>query len=150
MRPLVLHGLAALALAASAAPAAACDFEPQRIYFSRGSAALPAGSGQIIDVYWRYADLYGKGGRIWLRSHTDRVGDGRSNLLLSRRRAEAVRAYLVRHGVPASRIDIINRGEAMAPHPTADETPEPRNNFVELELVTPEEAAKWRSNRNCG
>ena len=152
MRRHARYSLAALALAASAAPApaSACDFEPERIYFQPGSSALPRGNTRKLDIFREHSDMYGKGGRIWLRAHTDRVGDGRANLRLSRRRAEAVRDYLVRHGVPKSRIDIINRGEALAPFPTADETPEPRNNFVELELVTPDEAAKWRSNRNCG
>lgn len=148
-RPL-RHLLAALVLAACAAPAAACDFGPEKIYFKSGSHSLSADSRPILDMVVHWKDAFGGGSHLWLRSHTDRVGDGRSNLRLSRKRGEAVRDYLVRHGFPASRIAIINRGEAMAPIPTPDETREPRNNLVLIELVTAKEAATWRSNGTCG
>jgi outer membrane protein OmpA-like peptidoglycan-associated protein len=142
--------LTVFAIGMSSAPAVACDLGPEKIHFASGSYSLPASSGPILDIVAAWIDVYDKAGRIWLRSHTDRVGDGRANLKLSRRRAEAVRDQLVRRGVPASRIDIMSRGEAMVPFPTPDEAPEPRNNFVQMEIVTAEEAATWRSNGKCG
>ena len=140
----------AVLLAIAAVPAAACDLGPEKIYFAPGSHSLRADSRPILDMVALWNELYDGKGHLWLRSHTDRVGDGRSNLRLSRKRAEAVRDYLVRRGFPGSRIEIINRGEAMVPFPTADEIRDPRNNLVEIELVTADEAASWRSNGKCG
>ncbi len=42
--------------------------------------------------------------------HSDRIGNARSNLQLSNRRAESVRDYLVQKGVPAARITAVGRG----------------------------------------
>lgn len=43
--------------------------------------------------------------------HSDRIGNPRANLRLSTQRAEAVRGYLVEHGVPADRITAVGRGD---------------------------------------
>ena len=42
--------------------------------------------------------------------HSDRIGNDRANLRLSEQRANAVRDYLVEHGVPAERITAVGRG----------------------------------------
>jgi len=42
--------------------------------------------------------------------HSDRIGADRANLRLSEQRANAVRDYLVEHGVPAERITAVGRG----------------------------------------
>lgn len=44
--------------------------------------------------------------RARLRGHTDRLGRAASNLALSRRRAEAVKRYLMMHGAPEDRMTI--------------------------------------------
>lgn len=54
---------------------------------------------------------------ILLVGHADRLGSDRYNLRLSRQRAEAVKAHLVRFGIPANRIYTEGLGERM---PTAD------------------------------
>ena len=43
--------------------------------------------------------------------HTDRIGSDQSNLALSQRRADTVRAFLVREGVPAAAISATGMGE---------------------------------------
>ena len=50
--------------------------------------------------------------------HTDNVGDAEDNLVLSRNRAEQVKAYLVDRGVEAGRIQVDGKGdlEPMAPN----------------------------------
>ena len=45
-----------------------------------------------------------KNARITLTGHTDRIGNPQDNRLLSQRRAETVRSYLVNKGLPASQI----------------------------------------------
>jgi len=50
---------------------------------------------------------------IEIGGHTDNVGDDKSNQLLSQRRAEAVKQYLVKKGIKADRIQIKGYGESM-------------------------------------
>ena len=71
--------------------------------------------------------------RFRIEGHTDTVGDDRQNLLLSQRRAEAVRAYLTkRFGVAPARLDAVGLGESQPLVPTADQTPEPGNRRVQV------------------
>jgi len=48
--------------------------------------------------------------KLTLTGHTDNVGSNAVNQRLSVRRAEAVKAYLVQQGVPASKIEVVGRG----------------------------------------
>lgn len=64
--------------------------------------------------------------------HTDRVGSILSNDALSLRRAETIRAELMRRGIAAENVQATGRGERELLVPTADEVAEPRNRRVEI------------------
>ena len=49
-------------------------------------------------------------GHVEVRGYTDRIGSVAHNLQLSQRRADTVKALLVRQGIPADRIDAIGFG----------------------------------------
>lgn len=66
--------------------------------------------------------------------HADRSGTARYNLGLSRKRAEAVKAELVRLGVSAAEIAITWKGEREPLVQTADGVREPQNRRVEIVL----------------
>lgn len=70
--------------------------------------------------------------RLIVVGHTDRAGPEDYNLRLSKRRADAVKAELVRLGVPANQIMAEGRGEADPLVPTADGVREPQNRRVEI------------------
>ena len=72
--------------------------------------------------------------KLKVSGHTDNQGSEKDNLLLSKRRAEAVKNYLVSKGVSAVRIDIYYYGETRPLY--SNETPEGRrkNRRVELEF----------------
>jgi len=79
--------------------------------------------------------------RFVVRGHSDSLGDDRRNLITSRRRAEAVRDYLVKNGVDDDRIEVIALGERrpIAPNATLDGADDPagraRNRRVDVEVV---------------
>lgn len=50
---------------------------------------------------------------IIITGHTDSEGDEMSNMLLSQNRADAVKEYFIKHGVPSDRIKTIAYGETM-------------------------------------
>ena len=71
--------------------------------------------------------------RFRIEGHTDSVGDAEANLLLSHRRAAAVRDLLVnQYGVTAGRIEVRGLGETSLLAPTGDEVAEPRNRRVQV------------------
>lgn len=73
--------------------------------------------------------------KIKLSGYTDNVGKASSNLLLSKRRAEAVQFYLTQEGIDKNRIIVKYYGQA---DPVADNsTPEGRqkNRRVEMKIV---------------
>jgi outer membrane protein OmpA-like peptidoglycan-associated protein len=72
-------------------------------------------------------------GTILVEGHTDATGSATANEELSRRRAEAVREFLVAHGVDAARIRAAGLGPS---RPVADnKTPEGRANNRRVEIV---------------
>jgi outer membrane protein OmpA-like peptidoglycan-associated protein len=66
--------------------------------------------------------------------HTDRVGPLEYNDTLSLRRAERVRKDFTDRGIPDSAINVAGRGEREPIVVTADETSEPRNRRVEINV----------------
>ena len=73
--------------------------------------------------------------KIKIAGHTDSQGKAQSNLILSKKRAEAVRDFLVQRGVATDRIIVQYYGEEK---PVADNnTAEGRqkNRRVEMEII---------------
>src|SRR5262245_35819721 len=66
--------------------------------------------------------------------HTDTIGEYRTNDKLSATRAETVKSFLVGIGIPGGRIQTAGRGEREPIIPTADETDEPLNRRVEINV----------------
>ena len=71
---------------------------------------------------------------ILVIGHTDRVGHDEENDVLSRMRAERVKADLVTIGISEERIRASGRGEREPIIPTADGVDEPRNRRVEINV----------------
>ncbi len=73
--------------------------------------------------------------KLEIAGHTDNVGDDNANMVLSKKRAEAVRNHLVKDGVAAEKLTVFYFGETK---PIADNnTPEGRkkNRRVEMKVV---------------
>lgn len=104
------------------------------VNFTSGSAVLNGKSAQSLDALGRALGSRELAAYVFrIEGHTDTVGDAAQNEQLSRRRAEAVRDYLVkRHGVPAARLNAVGLGESQLLVPTPDQVPEPRNRRVQV------------------
>ena len=115
--------------AAEALKAGATQFTIQ-VEFETAKAKLSNGSKSELDDLAKALKETGAKGEV--AGHTDNVGNAEANLKLSQERAEAVKAYLVQHGVPANQLTAKGYGETM---PIADNaTPEgqQRNRRVEF------------------
>ena len=66
--------------------------------------------------------------------HTDTSGSAATNYELGLRRAQAVRDLLVAAGLAASSVEVVSHGEGDPLTRTPDETSEPRNRRVEIEV----------------
>lgn len=141
-------------------PEVIAEVEPEEATKPDAAPALPPSitiafpSGATLDASGKAAldQLLDKakpvlGAKYILRGHSDSAGSDRDNLRTSRRRAEAVRDYLVEHGVPADSISAIAIGEGrpVAPNTTDNGEPDPagqaRNRRVEVEVIVPTETA---------
>ena len=71
---------------------------------------------------------------IMVIGHTDTVGDVEANDRLSAQRAERMKSFLIEIGIPGTQIQTAGRGERELLVPTADNTDEPRNRRVEINV----------------
>jgi OOP family OmpA-OmpF porin len=111
------------------APEASPEPEPEpleaTVPFAKGGYVLDeTAEAGLADVL--ASPQLAQGWPIFLRGHTDSTGDDRANLRASRRRAEVVADWLVKHGVDKQRITVIPLGEQrpLAPNARLDGTPD--------------------------
>ncbi len=108
--------------------------ELRGIYFDSGKATIKPESYPILDGAVKMLKENPKV-KIEIQGHTDSVGSASSNLYLSQSRAEAVRNYLIAHGIEAWRIIAKGYGETM---PIADNTTKAgraRNRRIEFLII---------------
>jgi len=79
--------------------------------FEFDSARLRSGEIEKLDEVVRFAEKY-KDAQLESSGHTCDIGTEAYNQKLSERRAESVKAYLVKKGVAADRIDTVGYGES--------------------------------------
>ena len=114
--------------AAAARPAIARSY---LVFFDWDKATLTPEAVAII----RTAAANAKAGsvtRLELTGHADRSGADRYNLGLSQRRADSVKAELLRQGIKDNEIATFAKGEREPLVPTADGVREPQNRRVEI------------------
>ena len=89
-----------------------------RVGFPDGGAELSQVAQAELETLLASPQL-AAGGRIVLRGHSDSAGTDEANLRASQARAEAVRDWLVEHGVDEARITVIAMGEQNPLRPNA-------------------------------
>jgi outer membrane protein OmpA-like peptidoglycan-associated protein len=106
------------------------------IGFERDSAVIDAASEPILEAAYKllhdHDDL-----AVEISGHTSSEGDPARNEQLSLARAEAVKAYLVHHGIAAERITAVGKGSGDPLADNATEDGRVKNRRIEFRVVTP-------------
>ncbi len=102
------------------------------IEFATGSATIEPTSYQQLDEIFESA-VVGEGLKVGIEGHTDNVGNSEANMQLSAKRAAAVKAYMLRKGISAQRLEAKGFGSTK---PVADnETAAGRSRNRRVEIV---------------
>lgn len=149
------NGLRALTAAVALSVLAACAQPAQQAAPSRHDAATsgPELAGAWYQIYFdtNSAEINERGRRVvgsaayviantpdtrlTVVGRTDRIGAPPANLVLSERRAKAVRDALIEAGVPPLRIDTDWTGEVRQGAQMQDDATQPRNRVVDITVV---------------
>ena len=104
------------------------------VTFQAGKAVLTSNSFTILDQVYESLVEWPEV-KLEIQGHTDNMGNNMTNLKLSQKRADAVKMYLVKKGIPSERLRSVGYGEEF---PVADNhTAEGRekNRRVELRRI---------------
>ena len=93
----------------------------ENLEFASGKALLIGDSTKRLDVVVEYM-THKKSVKIEIDGYTDNVGDKKSNKVLSQKRADAVRDYLISKGIAGDRVKAVGFGDAnpIAPNTTLE------------------------------
>ncbi len=92
------------------------------IYYGYNESHLNADSQSEVNEILELM-LANPGMKIMIRSHTDARGKSDYNQQLSQKRAEAVKAYLIKKGISANRLKAVGMGETSLLNHCADQVP---------------------------
>jgi OmpA-OmpF porin, OOP family len=108
---------------------------PRPVEFQTGSARLLPSAGPLIEAMAAKLAELKPGQMLLVRGHTDNRGGREANLLLSRRRAEAVAKALVQAGVGSDRVKSEGKGPDEPVAPNTSDDGRAKNRRVEFKLV---------------
>lgn len=98
----------------------ACKGAGESVRFSLPAVSFLLGSAELPDSLTRQLDVLAEAlgernaatGGLRIEAHTDASGSPQENRMLSQRRADAVKAYLVRRGVNAALLQAVGMGSS--------------------------------------
>ncbi|KUG08791.1 OmpA family protein [Solirubrum puertoriconensis] len=105
------------------------------VQFQQGKAILLSSSHSALDQLVGILSA-NPGVSIELQGHTDNVGDPQKNLVLSQKRAAAVKTYLVHHGIATERISSVGFGGTKPKASNARESTRRLNRRVEFKILS--------------
>jgi outer membrane protein OmpA-like peptidoglycan-associated protein len=110
--------------------------EKEFVYFKSGSSAIEASQHKVLD---NFAEILLKNPSFKVVAHgyTDDVGDVQTNKVLSKLRADGVKRYLIKKGVPAERIQIEYTAKSSYVADNKTEEGRRQNRRVEMIVVAP-------------
>lgn len=105
------------------------------INFEFGSSVISPSSTAILNEIYSSA-ITADGLMLGVYGHTDNVGNPESNRILSLARAQAVKDYLVKRGIPSTRIEVKGFGEDEPLEDNSTERGRAVNRRVQIKLGT--------------
>ena len=103
------------------------------LYFANGSDQLTAASEKLLPVILVFVKNRAVPD-VTVVGHTDTTGAAPANVEFGRRRATTIRDRLVAAGLDAGIVSVASHGEAELQVPTPNDTPEPKNRFVDVSV----------------
>jgi len=103
------------------------------INFDFGSATISQSSAATLQEIYSSA-VTAEGLKIGVYGHTDNVGNPQSNRILSESRAQAVKDFLVKKGIPSNRIEVKGFGEDQPVSDNNTESGRAANRRVQIKL----------------
>lgn len=126
-------------LAAPVAPAAPVVLHKVSLdaeaLFDVNSAEIKPAAKASLDKLVTTLKQFRRADQFVLTGHTDSTGSAAYNQRLSERRAEAVKAYLVEHGIPAEMITAEGQGESEPVASNATREGRQQNRRVEIRVI---------------
>jgi outer membrane protein OmpA-like peptidoglycan-associated protein len=108
------------------------------IQFATGTATLPSQSFALLAKVTQALDIF-KQAKVLVEGHSDNTGSAEKNQILSRERAEAVRAYLIANStLAANRIQAVGRGSGRPVAPNDSAQGRAMNRRIDV-LITPDD-----------
>lgn len=104
------------------------------LYFASGKYTIETKSYAVLDQLAEYL-IRKKKTKIRVEGHTDSDGSDASNLTLSQNRANAVKTYLEKKGVPSGLIEAKGLGEAIPREENTTSEGKAKNRRTEIHLV---------------
>lgn len=101
------------------------------VLFDTGHASLKSGSSNHLDKLAVFLNAYPER-TAQIEGHTDDVGSDADNMLLSQRRADTVKDFLVAQGIAGSRLNASGKGEAVPLGSNASAEGRQQNRRVEV------------------
>ena len=116
-------------------PASFAQVERSRITYGSSGHVVPAAATHVLEEVAGYVSADSTVTRVYVAGHTDDKGLARDNVTMSRRRAEAVTAYLVDTGIPAEMIVTRHHGGKYPAVPNASAGERARNRRTTVRLT---------------
>lgn len=112
-----------------------------KVYFSSGGSRIQRRSRRLLNQVAEIIKSHPDMPKLSIEGHTDNRGSPARNLVLSQKRAQAVRDYLERRGVPASRLEAKGYGPSRPIETNMTAAGREANRRVEFKFATPTPAA---------
>lgn len=103
--------------------------------FASGQASLTGVAASSVKALAAYLQA-GPSASVRIEGHTDSQGTAAANLMLSQRRADAVRDVLVAAGVPRAKVQAVGRGQLQPVADNASAAGRSRNRRVEIIILS--------------
>ncbi len=106
-----------------------------KVFFDTGKATIKPESFSLLDDVYALLDANPDVKKVRVEGHTDSRGSARTNLSLSQARADSVKAYLVKKGIAAERLEAVGYGEEKPVDPANNAAAWDKNRRVEFMIL---------------